>query len=107
MSGIGDHSTIDVVAADADGTCLLVMVEDRPWNADPAQESQLRNKINTYAGYVTGADLVDAYPEAAGKPVRIQLHCVQEPRGRIATVVQHAANELHKLGIGFVVNVRA
>ena len=45
--------------------------------------------------------------EAAGKPIRIHLHCVQEPTGRIATVVQHAASEMHKLGIGFVVNVRA
>jgi hypothetical protein len=99
-------STIDLVAVDADGTCLLVMVDDRPWNADPAQETQLRDKINTYASYVTSGELVDAYPEVAGKPVRIQLHCVQEPTGRIATVVQHAASELHNLGISFVVNVR-
>jgi hypothetical protein len=56
----------------------------------PGAGDSLRNKINTYAGYITGGDLVDAYPEAAGNPVRIQLHCVQEPTARIATVVQHA-----------------
>jgi hypothetical protein len=107
VSGVWDHTTIDVVAVDADGTCLLAMVEDRRWNVDPAQEIQLRNKINAYVGYITGGDLIEAYPDAAGKPVRIELHCVQEPTGRIAAVVQHAASELHKLDIGFVVNVRA
>lgn len=52
MAGIADTYTIDLVAQDADGTYLLVMVEDRPWGTHPDQSAQLQEKLNTYASYV-------------------------------------------------------
>lgn len=106
MAGIADPDTIDVVAQDADGHSLVVMVEERPWDADPAQPMQLREKINAYTGFILDGGLTRHYPETAGQPVRIRLDCIQQPAGDIAPVVDHARAQLEKLGIDFRVNVR-
>lgn len=107
MAGIQDPSTIDVVAQDADRQYMIVMVEDRPWGADPHQPAQLREKINTYTGFILDGGLARRYPETVGQPVRIQLDCVQQPTGDIAAIVEHARAQLDKLGIGFRINVRS
>lgn len=107
MAGIADTSTIDVVVQDGDGHYLLVMVEDRPWGADPAQPVQLRDKINAYTGFVVDGELSRHYPETIDQSVYIQLDCVQHPSADIATILDHARGQLGKLGIGFRVNVRS
>jgi len=106
MSGIADATTIDLVAQDAAGEYMVVMVEDRPWGTDRVQQLQLRDKINLYADFINNGDLVREYPETAGKPVRIHLDCVEEPTGDIVKVVEYATGQLRELGIGFTVNVR-
>lgn len=106
MAGIADTNTIDLVAQDADGTYLLVMIEDRPWGADPDQPTQLQEKINTYAGFIFDGSLARQYPETDGQPVRIRLDCTQAPDGHIAHITDHAATQLAGHGIGFQVNPR-
>jgi hypothetical protein len=106
MPGLSDSTTVDVVAADAAGEVMVVMVEDRPWNRGRAGERELRDKINLYAAFISGGDLVRRFPNAAGRPVRIHLDCVEEPSGAIAAVIAYASVQLRKRGIGFTVNVR-
>lgn len=107
MSGIADPHTIDLVAQDADGTFLLVMVEDRPWGSDPDQAAQLQEKINTYAGYVLDGSMARQYPETAGGPVRIRLDCTDTPTGHFAHITAHAASQLTARSIDFQVNQRS
>lgn len=104
MAGIADTNTIDVVAQDADGTYLLVMVEDRRWGAEEEQEAQLREKLNTYAGFVLDGDLTAQYSETAGAQVKIRLDCVEAPSGHFAHITSHAAAQLAAHGIRFEVN---
>jgi uncharacterized protein DUF6572 len=106
MAGISDANTIDVVAEDAAGDILLIMVEDRPWDADPEQEAQLREKINLYADYINAGNLVREFPDAAGKSVHIQLDCIEEPTEEIDALLQYAAEELQKLDIDLLVNIQ-
>jgi hypothetical protein len=107
MPGISDSSTIDVIAQDSAGEFIVVMVEDRPWDSDPAQESQLRAKFDVYTEFVHRGGLVRECPEAEGEPVWVQLDCVDEPTDAIAAVVEEAADRLDGLGIGFALNVRS
>jgi hypothetical protein len=103
---LSDSETVDVVAEDAAGEVMVVMVEDRPWRGGRAQELELREKINLYTDFIRGGELVRRFPNAAGRSVRIQLDCVDNPTGTIATVLEYAKEQLAKLGIGFTVNVR-
>jgi hypothetical protein len=107
VPGVQDPNVIDVVAHDPiDDVYLLVMVEDRPWDAVPDQSVQLRNKINTYAGFVLDGALQRQYPEALGHRVRLQLDCSSEPTAEIAEIVRHANHKLFGFDLEVVVRVR-
>lgn len=105
VAGVKDPNVIDVVGQDAAGTCLLIMVEERQWGSDPEQPRQLREKINAYVGYVLDGTIIKQYPETSGRGISIQLNCPQRPVGEIATITSHAAAQLEKMGIGFVVKI--
>lgn len=61
--------------------------------------------MNSYAGFILDGGLVRHYPDAAGKPVSIQLDCWSPPTPEISSMVTAAAAKLKALGIGFRVNV--
>ena len=48
---------------------------------------------------------IRAYPEAANKPLRVQLDCVEAPTGEAAELVAIAAERLGEHRIRFVINV--
>jgi len=77
MAGIADTYTIDLVAQDADGTYLLVMVEDRPWGTHPDQSAQLQEKLNTYASYVLDGGRTE------GRAARARSRCTVTGRRRL------------------------
>jgi hypothetical protein len=106
MAGIADTNTIDLVARDADGTLLLIMIEDRPWGSDLDQATQLQEKIHTYAGYVLDGILARQYPETAGESVTIRLDCAEAPTGEYAYITAHVANQLNRYGINFRISPR-
>jgi hypothetical protein len=86
---------------------MLVIIEDRPWGSDPSQPAQLREKINTYAGYVIDGSLSRDYPETVERPVRVQITCADQPCGDIAAIIEHARTKLGELGIQLIVQARS
>lgn len=107
MGGLAETNVVDVVAQDASGRILLIMVESRTWGAEEAQATQLKEKINAYAGFIMDGSLARTYPETASHPVDIQLNCRETPSGEFAAILAHAAAQLQPLGIGLRVNVAA
>jgi hypothetical protein len=105
VPGVAQANVVDVVGQDASGRYLMIMVEPRPWGTEEAQASQLKEKINAYAGFILDGTLARQYPESAGQPVDIQLDCSETPSGEFATILQHAAMQLQRLGIGFRVHI--
>jgi len=83
------------------------MVEPRPWGTEAEQALQLKEKINSYTGFILDGALARQYPETAGQAVDIQLNCREKPSGEFAVILEHAAMQLQRLGIGFRVNVTA
>ena len=105
MAGVDDPDVIDLVAHDAEGRCLVVMFETRPWGLDPDQGTQLKAKLNAYADWISSGALLEASPESADAPVVIRLDCPEPPTGAYAVITVIAARTLATMGIGFEVNV--
>lgn len=106
MAGIHDPNTIDLVTHDPQtDEYALIMIETRLWENSAEQIAQLREKINTYAMYALDEGLIRAYPDAASKPLRIQLDCVEPPNGEVADLIALANKRLEEHGIRFIVNV--
>ncbi len=81
-SGLEFAHVIDVVAFDANGGVVLVMTEARPWDGSDERLFQLQEKVNAYLSFALDGEMVEAYPQAAGKPFRLRLKCATEPDPR-------------------------
>ncbi len=105
MAGLEDPEVIDLVAEDADGGRLLVIVVARPWGADPAQPEQLRAKMNTYAQFILDGGLASQFPQPEASRVTIRLECVTPPTPEIEAIVATARRRLERYDIGVAVKV--
>lgn len=103
--GVDASERLDLVAKSPFGEATLIMVETRPWDADPSQRDQLASKITTYCEYLLEGHLPREYPGLAGRPVVLRLECATEPPPEIQEVIQLAARHLALQDIGFELQV--
>lgn len=105
-SGVRNPNIVDLVTHDPKtNEYAVIMVEDRPWSDSPEQLDQLLAKINTYVHFVEDGELVQNFPQAKDKAVRIQLDCNSLPRDEPAKLIAQAQQLLLQRGITFAVNV--
>jgi hypothetical protein len=82
-TGLANPAVIDLFAVDEkSGEVLLVMKEDRPWDASDERLHQLQEKFNAYVSFLLDGEMLAAHPELAGRKARIELHCVDMPDDR-------------------------
>lgn len=94
-SGIEQTDVIDVIAHDpATDVVTLIMRESRPWDGSDQQLFQLQEKINTYLSFALDGEMVEAYPQFTGKPVRLQLDCHGMPDERVRGFLQHVRDQI-------------
>jgi hypothetical protein len=94
-----DPAKVDLVAESADGIIELVIVQDRPWTGSDAQVSSLQDKVQTYVSFALDGGLVQQFPEAAGRPWRLFLHCqTGAPDPRTQAVLDGLAARLPEYG---------
>lgn len=98
---VENPDVIDFVAHDPGGEVVLVMVEGREWDGSDERLFQLQEKINSYALFVTDGQLVQKYPELAGRPVRLELRCASPPDPKTAGFVDMVRGKLEQEGLGF------
>jgi hypothetical protein len=96
-----DLIEVDPVSADV----VLVMIERRPWGADPRQLRQIEEKINRYLAYALDGHLAEHYPQYQGKRVAIRLDCAEAPTDEALRFVGAAEHATSAHGVGFVVKV--
>jgi uncharacterized protein DUF6572 len=106
--GVQNPTIVDLIDVDrATDAVVLVMIERRPWGADPRQLTQIEEKINRYLGYALDGHLAEHYPKYRGKRVQIRLDCAEEPHGDAVKFVRAAEHAISAQGVDFVVKVVA
>ena len=100
---VEDPKVIDFVAHDPSGEVILVMVEGREWDGSNERLFQLQEKINSYASFASDGQLIEKYPELAGKPVRLELRCVGAPDPNTASFLDIVRGRLREEGLSFSV----
>jgi hypothetical protein len=74
---------IDIVGHDSKtGEVVLVMNEPNEWNGSDEQLLALQERFNAYVSFLLDGEMVEAHPELAGKPARIELRCAHIPDAR-------------------------
>lgn len=105
MAGLSDPGMIDLVGQDADGEVALIISHDKPWTDSEEELSRFVDKMNTYATFAMDEGLIRSFPEAAGKPLRIQIDCPTEPTPKVSDLVSTAEAKLAEYSIRVVVNL--
>lgn len=104
--GVENATLVDLIEVDpVSADVVLVMIERRPWGADPRQLGQIEEKINRYLGYALDGHLAEHYPQYQGKRVAIRLDCAAAPTGESLRFVAAAEHAMSAHGVGFVVKV--
>jgi ABC-type amino acid transport substrate-binding protein len=103
---IRETDTVDLITEHAEsGYVSLIMVEDDAW-ADGAQSLQnVQQKLNIYLTYALDGQLVDDYPDLAGKPIRVQLDTTTEPPPEILQAIRRMREACKQHGVVFIINV--
>jgi len=104
--GVQYSDIIDKVIPAKDGSVVLVMREDRPWDGSEDRFVELRKKINTYAAYARQGQLESDFPDLVGRPVSLQLWCIQHrPDPRVIEFLDRANAQLAKHSLQVSVRV--
>jgi hypothetical protein len=98
---------IDVFAHDPKtDEIVLVMNEPRAWDGSEERLHQLQEKFNAYVSFLLDGELVEAHPDLAGKPARIELRCAHMPDARAVELLGMIHDQLAFQNIKMEVIVR-
>ncbi|PYK03597.1 MAG: hypothetical protein DME66_11670 [Verrucomicrobia bacterium] len=79
----GRTGVIDVIAHDTKtGEVVLMMNEPNEWDGSDEQLLALQERFNAYVSFLLDGEIVEAHPDLAGKPARIELRCAHMPDPR-------------------------
>lgn len=96
MPGIRDTKKIDLIARAKDGSAILVIVEDGPWEAKEENLRFLVEKLNTYVGYVKDGQFKEMYPHMAEKSVVIQINSFHEFDSVTKQIFEQLVNDMRE-----------
>ena len=106
MAGLEEPNVIDLLAEDENAhEGWIIMVEERPWGADPDQPDQLLAKVNAYLSTIVDGSIYTYAPNFEGRSLVIRLECASEPTPEISQVIEAAEKAAASQNASFVVNV--
>ncbi|HEY3357890.1 MAG TPA: DUF6572 domain-containing protein [Polyangia bacterium] len=106
QAGVQNPKMIDLVTSKSDGTSVLLMIEERPWDGSDERLDQLQAKVNSYVSYALDGYLENQFPETAGMPFELRLDCASEPDQRSEEFIRRLNQALAKYGTRLEVAVR-
>ncbi len=106
MRGVEHAHVIDIIAHDSKtDEVTLIMLEERPWDGSELRLFQLQEKINAYLSFVLDGEMAEAYPQFAGKKIRLQLDCVGMPGSDVVGFLNMVREQIAFQEINFEVRV--
>jgi len=105
-AGVENPGVIDLVTEDPrSGEFAVIMVESRPWRGREQRLAEVQAKTNAYLRFILDGQMRRLYPDSKGRPVRIQLDCVEAPDRDTAEFLEDLAKRVEEYAVRFVVNV--
>jgi hypothetical protein len=80
---VDDRNLIDGIGIEKGSAIVVLTVSDHRVWGDPEHLMALQNKLNDYFGFIESGQLLESYPDAVGRKVRIDIVCkyVPDPKG--------------------------
>jgi hypothetical protein len=101
---IEDPDSVDLVVARRDGTVVLSMFEERPWDGSEERVRQLEDKVNAYLTFVLDGHMAEQHPDIVAKQVQIRLDYMGKMDSRTRELLPSIELTLAEYGIDFVIS---
>jgi len=106
-TGVANPAVIDLFGVDGKtDEVVLAMNEPRPWDGSDERLHELQEKFNAYVSFLLDGEMVNAHPELAGKPARIELRCDHMPDERALELLHRIHDQIALQDIKMEVIVR-
>ena len=103
---IEQRSVVDAVGiSNHDGHAILTIADHLPWLSDNEHLLILQDKINDYLAFLESGEIYDAYPQAHGREIEIQVICKYPPAGDGVRFLELARETVRKAGFHFSVHI--
>ena len=104
---VTDQEVIDYVAVSKEsGEVVLTISDHLEWEL-PGRLAVLQGKLNTYLAFIESGEVFERYPEAEGKPCKINVVLKHAPDKRGEKFLKMCADEIAKTEIAFAYEVYA
>lgn len=93
---------IDLIGIDnSSDECVLTISDHLEWSLENNHILLLQEKINTYLSFIESGEILDSYPQAKNKAIRIELVLKYHPKD--FSFLNMMKSEILKIGYGFKV----
>ena len=96
---IDNPEVVDAIGIERDSDVVVLMISDHlDWYCADEHFRALQDKINRYLGFVEN-ELLDAYPLALGRSIRIDLVCKFQPPDSATQFLMEARRVAEENGV--------
>ena len=100
---IEDPTTVDLVVAHRDGSVVLSMFEERPWDGSDRRLQELEEKVNAYLTFVLDGHMAREHPDIDSSAITIRLDYLNRMDVRTRALLPAIEAALAEYGIDFAV----
>ncbi|MBI5772957.1 MAG: hypothetical protein HZA89_04330 [Verrucomicrobia bacterium] len=98
---VEQRDVIDFCSIRPDGRAALTISDHLPWLADSNHLVILQDKLNAYLTVVESGQIFDAYPQARGREIEIQILCKYPPLPEALQFLDRAGQTIRSAGLHF------
>lgn len=89
--------TLDLLTKTPDGSFVLVLVEQGPWEGNPEDNlRRIQSRLYDYADVAIDGHLAKLHPESRGRPVVIRVDAYDTPAGVLLEFVRSFAEHISR-----------
>jgi len=96
-----DEGVVDIVSIEPSGSVVLTISDHLDWRDSISHQRVLQGKINRYLAFVESGEILDRYPQAAGRKVVIKVVMMHDPDVDGEHFFERARSALTQTGVQF------
>ena len=100
---LNDPDTVDLVVARRDGSVVLSMFEERPWDGSDERLRELEEKVSAYLSFVLDGHMQRQHPDLEPNQVTIRLDYMSRMDERTRAMLPSIEATLAEYGIDFAI----
>jgi hypothetical protein len=95
---VDELGVVDIVGVEGSGDVVLTVSDHLEWDERGEHLLVLQEKLNRYLAFIESGELIEQYPAAIGRRVRIDVCCKYAPTSNGERFLQSACAVIERAG---------